>query len=114
MFFRKRYPYTVIVHLNGRHPYLVSHELDYRSRDVVLVVNAKSYNDAANLALNLASAFPFKWSCSVKSIMAGTERVSPRDEIIEEVALALSGWFPDNANTNAFCASIRSMKDNKT
>lgn len=36
-----------------------------------------------------------------------------RDEIIEEVAQMLSDSYPDNANTNAFCAAIRSLKKGK-
>jgi hypothetical protein len=34
-----------------------------------------------------------------------------RNQVIEEVAQQLQEWYPDNANTNAFCAAIRSMKE---
>jgi len=30
--------FRVVVHINGRHPYLESHDLDYPTRDVVLCV----------------------------------------------------------------------------
>lgn len=32
------------------------------------------------------------------------------DDVIEEVAQILKNSYPDNVNTNAFCAAIRSMK----
>lgn len=33
-----------------------------------------------------------------------------RDRIIEEVAVMLAASYPDNVNTNAFCAAVRSLK----
>lgn len=68
LFRRKRYPYAVTVHLNGRHPYLKSTELDYPSRDVVLTVNARNWNDAAKQALDAASTIQNKWSWCVVSV----------------------------------------------
>jgi hypothetical protein len=29
---------------------------------------------------------------------------------LEEAAVALAAWYPDNVSTNAFCAAIRSLK----
>lgn len=68
MFWRKRYLYGVQVHLNGRHPYLKSNELDYPSRDVELLVPAKDWNDAEKQALEAASSLPDKWSWQVTSM----------------------------------------------
>lgn len=68
MFRRQRFPYEVTVHLNGRHPYLTSTELDYETRDVVFVVPAKDWNDAQKQALLAARAFKNWWSASVKTI----------------------------------------------
>ncbi|RWO20636.1 hypothetical protein [Mesorhizobium sp.] len=59
------------VHINGRHPYLVGNELDYPSRDVVLTVPAKNWNDAAKQAMAAARSIPNKWSWSVTAIEAG-------------------------------------------
>ena len=66
--FRKRtYPYEVVVHLDGRHPYLEGHELDMETRDVTLTVPAKDWNDAAEQALR--AAFPLRaWKYWVRSI----------------------------------------------
>jgi hypothetical protein len=33
-----------------------------------------------------------------------------RDATIEECAVNLAAWYPDNVSTNAFCAALRSMK----
>lgn len=68
MFRKKRYPFEVTVHLDGRHPYLQSHELDYPSRDVVMIVPAKDWNDAERQALSAGIAMRDCWRCSVKSI----------------------------------------------
>jgi hypothetical protein len=65
--------FQVVVHLNGRHPYLESNELDYKTRDVTLCVPASDWNDAERQALNVARTLPFKWSCHVKSIFRGAE-----------------------------------------
>ncbi|WP_089177235.1 hypothetical protein [Bosea sp. AS-1] len=56
MWWRKqKYPYRVVVHLDGRHPYLESHDLDYPSRDVTLTVPATGWDDAAKQALACSS-----------------------------------------------------------
>ena len=68
MFRRKRFPYRVTVHLNGRHPYLKGNELDGETRDVVLTVPAKDWNDAERQALSAAAGMPRMWSWHVKSI----------------------------------------------
>jgi len=58
------------VHLNGRHPYLTSHELDYQSRDVELSVAARDWNHAAEVAMDAARNLPDKWSWFVTAIDA--------------------------------------------
>lgn len=68
MFRKKRYPYEVTVSISGRHPYLRSTEYDYPSRDVVMVVPAKDWNDAERQAMDAASSIPDKWSWCVKQI----------------------------------------------
>ncbi|TFE99367.1 hypothetical protein B5M44_03950 [Shinella sumterensis] len=66
-FKRKTYPYEVVVHLDGRHPYLDGHELDTETRDVTLTVPAKDWNDAAERALE--ASLPLRaWSYSVTSV----------------------------------------------
>ena len=40
----------------------------------------------------------------------GTIYQALRDSVIEQCAKNLASWYPDNANTNAFCAALRSMK----
>lgn len=59
--------YEVVVHLNGRHPYLSGNELDFDTRDVTLRVPARNWIDAERVALQ--ASFKLKsWSYSVKSI----------------------------------------------
>ena len=48
---REKYPYKVTVHINGRHPYLETHELDKETCDVVMIVPASSWKEAERLAL---------------------------------------------------------------
>jgi hypothetical protein len=60
--------YRVVVHLNGRHPYLTTNDLDYDTRDIVLCVPATDWNDAERQALAAARSIPDKWSWHVKSI----------------------------------------------
>lgn len=36
--------------------------------------------------------------------------MSEWNDAIEAAAVKLKEWYPDNANTNAFCAAIRSLK----
>jgi hypothetical protein len=59
--------FEVVVHLDGRHPYLSGHELDYETRDVSLRVPARNWNDAERVALQ-ASFKLQSWRYSVKSI----------------------------------------------
>lgn len=59
--------FEVVVHLNGRHPYLTGHELDFETRDVTLRVPAKNWNDAERVALQ-ASFKLQSWRYSVSSI----------------------------------------------
>ena len=71
MLFRKeRHPYRVTIHLDGRHPYLHGSELDYETRDVVFTVPARSWNDAAKVAM-CASRHLNCWSKRVKSVEWG-------------------------------------------
>lgn len=65
---KPEFPFRVKVHLSGRHPYLSTHELDYETREVELVVSARDWNHAAKVAMNAASTIPNKWSCRVLSI----------------------------------------------
>lgn len=60
--------FQVVVHINGRHPYLQSKELDYETRDVTLCVPASDWNDAERQAMRAARSIPNKWSWHVKSI----------------------------------------------
>lgn len=62
-------PYKVKVHINGRHPYLKSNELDYETRDVELTVPAKNWNGAADVALRTSMRLA-GWSFRVTSIEA--------------------------------------------
>lgn len=48
---KEKYPYKVTVHINGRHPYLTTNELDEETRDVVMTVPASSWKEAEQLAL---------------------------------------------------------------
>lgn len=65
---KKEMPYKVVVHLNGRHPYLQSNELDYDTRDVTLVVAARDWNHAADVGMEAARTIPNKWSWHVVSV----------------------------------------------
>lgn len=74
--FRKRKKiFTVVVHVNGRHPYLKSNELDRPSRDVEFVVPARDWNDAAEQAI-LGTAGLNGYRYNVKSIRQGTHATS--------------------------------------
>lgn len=63
----KRYPYDVTVRLDGRHPYIVD-RVDYPSRDEVLRVHARDWNDAEREGLLAAGSLPDKWSWRVMRI----------------------------------------------
>jgi hypothetical protein len=67
MFGKRLTPYEVVVHVDGRHPYLESHELDYPTRDLTLVVPAKSWDHAATIALRSATHIK-GWRFCVTSI----------------------------------------------
>lgn len=67
-FCKQKRVFTVTLHIDGRHPYLQSNELDYETRDVVLTVPAKDWNDAERVAFEAARSIPRKWACSVLSI----------------------------------------------
>lgn len=68
MFWRKKKrPYKVSVHLDGRHPYLEGSELDYPTRDVTLVVPATSWNNAADVAMEAVRGMAY-WRASVNHI----------------------------------------------
>lgn len=71
MFSRKRYPFSVTMHLSGRHPYLRDHSLDVPSRNVVVVVQAKNWADAEIQAFKNVPRDKPMWSCHVKSIARG-------------------------------------------
>jgi hypothetical protein len=71
MFKRKRYPFSATMRLNGRHPYLKDNSLDYPTREVVVIVQARNWNDAERQALNNTPRDRPYWSASVKSIMRG-------------------------------------------
>lgn len=64
---KEKWPYRAVVHLNGRHPYLTSHDLDYPTRDVELTVPATSWSDAAKVAIEGVRGLNY-WSASVKSL----------------------------------------------
>lgn len=64
-----RWPYTVVMRLDGRHPYLEGNELDYETRDVVLTVPAKSWNDAAKQGFNAIRGLKY-WKASVEAVYA--------------------------------------------
>lgn len=66
MFCRKLRTFKVTVHLDGRHPYLEGRELDYKTRDIVLTVPAKNWNDAEKKALNVH--MPKCWAYWVTAI----------------------------------------------
>ena len=67
----KRYPFSVLLHLDGRHPYLKDRSLDHPSRDVVVVVQARSWRHAEREAVaSVPRDKPF-WSFSVKAIARG-------------------------------------------
>lgn len=53
LFTPKRYPFTVTLHLDGRHPYLKETHLDFASQDVTVRVAAKNWNDAEKVALSV-------------------------------------------------------------
>jgi len=63
---RPRSTFVVNVHLDGRHPYLDSTDLDYETRDITLTVPARNWNDAERVAM--ACRLPQAWRYSVTSI----------------------------------------------
>lgn len=67
LFTPKRYPFTVTLHLDGRHPYLEETHLDFASQDVTVRVAAKNWNDAEKVALSV-EGLPRHWRRSVKSM----------------------------------------------
>lgn len=72
---RPRYPYEVTMHLNGRHPYLKSKRLDYPTRDIVISVAARSFNDAEKIALRSKPENEPAWSWSVKAVRRLSSKV---------------------------------------
>lgn len=62
--------FEVVVHLDGRHPYLEGNELDMETRDVTLTVPAKDWNHAEKVALQ--AAFRLRswkyWIVSMKKV----------------------------------------------
>lgn len=72
MFWRKGelYPFTVVVHLGGRHPYLKEHHLDFKTQDVTVHITARNWKHAEHVALGLGN-LPQSWRRSVKSIARG-------------------------------------------
>lgn len=71
IFRRPRYPYSVTMHLSGRHPYLADHTLDVPSRDVVIVVQACNWADAEKQAFRNVPRDKPVWSYHVKAIARG-------------------------------------------
>jgi hypothetical protein len=71
LFQRKRYPFSVTMHLSGRHPYLKDSSLDHPSRDVVVVVQARNWDDAERQAFRNVPRDRPHWSSRVKSIARG-------------------------------------------
>lgn len=65
---RKRYPYDVTLHLHGRHPYIESTHLDYPTRDIVVRVNARNWNDAAKIALRSKPSGESAWAWWVLAV----------------------------------------------
>jgi hypothetical protein len=63
---RPKSTFVVGVHLDGRHPYLDSTELDYETRDITLTVPARDWNDAERVAMSCH--MPRAWSRRVTSI----------------------------------------------
>lgn len=59
--------FAVLVHLDGRHPYLSSDDLDFPTRDVEMTVPANDWNHAAEVAIEAAHSIQ-AWRYSVKSI----------------------------------------------
>jgi hypothetical protein len=74
IFSRARYPFTVTVYLDGRHPYLEGNELDYPSRNARLLVQARNWNDAERQAWVEARKYMPWWSCRVRGIERGDTR----------------------------------------
>ncbi len=66
-FRKKTSPFKVTVHLDGRHPYLDGHELDYETRDITLTVPASSWADAENKAFEAVVGMKW-WKASVVRI----------------------------------------------
>ena len=72
-FSKKKYVYTVTFEASGRHPYLVSNELDYfqGKKEYIVEILATDFNNAEKVALDTAAP-PFKcWSRSVVQVRRG-------------------------------------------
>lgn len=67
IFERKKFPYEVTVHLDGRHPYLKETHLDFETRDVTLTILATSFNDAEKQAFCGINGLKY-WRASVTQI----------------------------------------------
>jgi hypothetical protein len=67
MFNNKKYPYKVTVHIDGRHPYLESNELDTESKDVIMTVPARNWKEAEKLALSASTSIR-GWRYNVSKI----------------------------------------------
>jgi hypothetical protein len=68
MFWRRpKSLYVVLMHLNGRHPYLESTDLDYPSRDIEVPVHATGWSDAEKQAFRECPRGGY-WSCHVRAI----------------------------------------------
>lgn len=72
-FSKKKYVYTVTFEASGRHPYLLSNELDYfpGKKEYIVEILATDFNNAEKIALHSIPP-PFKcWSRKVVQIKIG-------------------------------------------
>lgn len=68
MFWCRKHPYDVTLHLSGRHPYLRSRRFDLSTRDITVRVLAKSWNHAASVGLRAKPPSEQCWSWHVVAV----------------------------------------------
>ncbi|KQZ00866.1 hypothetical protein ASD45_08365 [Pseudolabrys sp. Root1462] len=70
------------------------------------LTSASNFLALSDAGMSEAAALRFQKQWDEKC----AEVVAARDAALEEAAAMLQASYPDNVNTNAFCAAIRSLK----
>lgn len=72
---KRRRVFTVTIKCCGKHPYITDGSLDLETKDFTLVVRARDWNDAENVAMSTVIQSGFRtWSYRCHCIYAGIHK----------------------------------------